>query len=64
LVLRIYEAFNKRGKATLKLWRAPSAVRSTDILEGGDVPREISTSGSTVEFSYRNYEIVTLKISL
>ncbi|MDT7870029.1 MAG: glycoside hydrolase family 38 C-terminal domain-containing protein [Thermoproteus sp.] len=64
LVLRIYEAFNKRGKATLKLWRAPSAVRSTDILERGDVPREISTSGSTVEFSYRNYEIVTLKISL
>ncbi|AEA11632.1 Alpha-mannosidase [Thermoproteus uzoniensis 768-20] len=62
VVVRLYEAYNKRGTGVLRLWFKPSSVRSTDLLELGDVARELSVDGDSVRFSYRNYEIVTLKI--
>ncbi len=64
VVARIYEAYNKRGRGELKLWRRPKRVSSTDILELGEVPRDVQVEERGVVFSYRNYEIITLKIDI
>lgn len=64
LVFRIYEAYNKRGRGHLRLWRRPSGAVSTDLLESGRVERGVEIRDDGVQFSYRNYEIVTLKILL
>ncbi len=61
-VIRIYDALNKRGRATLNLSTKFSSVMSTDLLELNEVPREMTVSGSSVSFAYRNFEIITLRL--
>jgi len=46
LILRLYEMHNKRGRATIDLWREFGNARSTDL--------KIQRSGRKVRFPYRN----------
>lgn len=64
IVVRIYEAHNKRGIGVFRLPKRPKRVSSTDILELGEVPRDMRVEERGVVFSYRNYEIITLKIDI
>ncbi|WP_449462284.1 glycoside hydrolase family 38 C-terminal domain-containing protein [Tardisphaera miroshnichenkoae] len=61
-VVRVYDALNRRGRATLSLLASFSGVISTDLLELNQVPREMTISKNSVSFAYKNFEIVTLKL--
>ncbi len=62
LILRFYEMYNKRGKATIELWREFRNAKSTDLLE--DPEPSVSTRGSAgrFHFPYRNHQILSLKL--
>jgi alpha-mannosidase len=62
VVLRLYEFWNARGKARVKLSFNVKSVESVDILESNSVERDISISRTALDFTYRNREIITLKI--
>src|SRR5207245_11389489 len=62
LILRLYEMHNKRGRATIDLWREFGKARSTDLLEETVAGVKIQRSGRKVRFPYRNHQILSLKL--
>ena len=64
IVLRVYEPHGNRGKASLTLARAPSAVNRVNLLEESIDGSEISLDGSTVSFEIRPFEVVTLLLTM
>lgn len=62
LILRFYEAFGRRGRATLTLGIPFSGVTVCDLMENPVSDAEIIVSGQEVTLPVRNFEIVTLRI--
>ncbi|BFH72069.1 alpha-mannosidase [Sulfurisphaera javensis] len=62
IIIRLYNVLNSKGKGELTLWFNPSKVISTNIIEDEEVEREMIVKKNKVEFSYKNYEILTLKV--
>ena len=62
LILRFYEAFDRRGLVTLTLGVPFSAVTVCDLMEHPIPEPELSVSGQTVTLPVRNFEIITLRI--
>lgn len=62
IILRLYEFYNARGKASISLSFNFKGVESVDILESSRVDREIKSGRNVLDFTYRNREIITLKI--
>jgi alpha-mannosidase len=62
IILRLYEFFNARGKTRIDLATEVDSVESMDILELNKINRDVKIDGGSLEFTYRNREIITLKI--
>ncbi|MEM2089223.1 MAG: glycosyl hydrolase-related protein, partial [Thermoproteota archaeon] len=62
IVLRLYEFHNARGKTRINLAAQVQSAESLDLLELNKVNRDIRTDRNGLEFTYRNREIITLKI--
>ncbi|MEM3659229.1 MAG: alpha-mannosidase [Thermoproteota archaeon] len=62
IVLRLYEFHNARGRTRINLAAQVQSVESLDLLELNKVNRDIRTDRIGLEFTYRNREIITLKI--
>ena len=62
LILRLYEMHNKRGRATIDLWREFGNTRSTDLLEETVAGVKIQRSARKVRFLYSNHQILSLKL--
>ncbi|MQL54322.1 alpha-mannosidase [Acidianus ambivalens] len=63
IIIRLYNIYNEKGKAKIRLWYEPRDVISTDLLESDKIKRKIKISRNEIEIEYNNYEIITLKIS-
>jgi len=63
-ILRLYEAFGSRGRATITLPSAPSAVIPVNLLEEPtpDERLALRVEGKNVAFNFRPFQIVTLLI--
>lgn len=62
IVLRLFEAHNTRGPVTLTLHPAITAVERCGLLE--DAAEPVPIANGCVSLDLRNYEIVTLRLSL
>ncbi|MEM2687672.1 MAG: glycoside hydrolase family 38 C-terminal domain-containing protein, partial [Thermoproteota archaeon] len=62
IVLRLYEFHNARGRTRINLAAQVQSAESLDLLELNKVNRDIRTDRNGLEFTYRNREIITLKI--
>jgi len=62
LILRLYEMHNKRGRATIVLWREFGNARSTYLLEETVAGVKIQRSGRKVRLPYSNHQILSLKL--
>lgn len=60
LIVRLYEAHNQRGLASLRFGRAVASAVATDLLEREVGPVEVA--GDEVRFAVRPFEIKTLRI--
>jgi len=64
LILRLYDAFNRRGEAEVEIGMdGYSSAKSLDILELNEVKREIEFDGKRLRFGHGNYEIITIELS-
>lgn len=61
LIVRVYEAFDISGRASLTFAKEPKKVFICDLCE--NVIGEIKPQKNTVKFEISNFEIITLKIS-
>lgn len=64
IVCRLYEMHNKRGTASLVIWNAAKQAIATDLLERDSRSKQLQLSDQKVEIPYRNYQILTAKITL
>ncbi len=64
IVLRLYEVFNARGKATIEFADKVIKLASTDLLELNNIDRDFAIIDNKVIIQYRNREIITLKVYL
>lgn len=62
LILRFYEAFDRRGQVTLTLGIPFSGVTVCDLMEEPVPGAEIAVNGQEITLPVRNFEIVTLRI--
>jgi alpha-mannosidase len=62
LIVRLYEAHNQRGPASLRFDRAVAGAVETDLLEREIGPLEVD--GNEVRFDVRPFEIKTLRVRL
>lgn len=62
IVLRLYEYFNSRGKAIIMLPFNVKDIKSVNILESDNINRDLKISDNSVEFSFGNNEVITLKL--
>jgi alpha-mannosidase len=62
LIIRLYEAHNRRGPASLHFGRAVASAVETDLLECERGPLEVQ--GEAVYFSVRPFEVKTLRVRL
>lgn len=60
IILRLYEAFNRRTKLTIRFTHPLKAVYLCNMLENPEY--EIPCSGSEVKYEIKPYEIATFKI--
>jgi alpha-mannosidase len=60
LIVRVYEAYGRRGAVNLALGRVPKSVTECDMMEENDVP--VKMKGSTVSFVVTPFEIRTFKV--
>jgi len=60
--VRVYDAHNSRGAATLTFPRPIVAAQETNMLEEQSSPVEIS--GTTLRFTVRPYGITTFRVRL
>ena len=59
-IIRLYECFGARTKATLTLEKAPEAACFTSLME--DDLETAGFKGNSIELEFKPYEIVTLRI--
>jgi len=62
LVLRLYNVLNKRGKGEVELWFKPREAQLVNILEN-NIPKDIRVEGEKLKFDYRNYQIISVKVT-
>lgn len=62
LILRFYEAFDRRVRAKLTLGIPFSSVTVCDLMENPVSGQELAVSGQEITLPVRNFEIVTLRI--
>lgn len=62
LVLRLYNVLNKRGKGEVELRFKPREAQLVNILEN-NIPKDIRVEGEKLEFNYRNYQIISIKVT-
>ena len=62
LILRFYEAYDRRVRARLTLGIPFASVEVCDLMENPVSDAEISVSGREITLPVRNFEIVTLRI--
>ena len=62
LILRFYEAFDRRGQVRLTLGVPFSGVTVCDLMENPISDAEITVSGQDITLPVRNFEIVTLRV--
>lgn len=62
LILRFYEAFDRRGPVTLTLGIPFPGVTVCDLMEDPVPGAEITVNGQRITLPVRNFEIVTLRI--
>jgi alpha-mannosidase len=60
-IVRLYEAFNTRGTATLTLGFDVAEAFTTNLLEENEEPVEV-TSGGDIAFAYGPHEIKTFRV--
>ncbi|HOS42215.1 MAG TPA: glycosyl hydrolase-related protein, partial [Armatimonadota bacterium] len=60
LIVRLYEAYRRRGVARLITNGLCARVTRTDLLERDQ--EELPVRGGAVEFSFRPFEIITLRL--
>ena len=64
LIVRFYEAYDRRVRANITLGLPFERVTACDLLERPVEAPELSVSGQTVNLPVRNFEIVTLRFHL
>jgi alpha-mannosidase len=62
LIVRLYEAHNQRGQASLRFGRAVASAEETDLLERSRGP--LAVDGDTVQVAVRPFEVKTLRVRL
>lgn len=62
LIVRLYEAHNRRGPARLSFERQVLSAEETDLREGPGVA--LAVDGNSVQLSVRPYELKTLRVRL
>lgn len=62
IIIRLYECYNRRTKATLEFFREFSEVHECDLLE--NEIKTVPVSGKTFEFEIMPYEIKTFKLKI
>lgn len=60
VIVRLYEAWNRKTETSVRFFKAPSAIYECDLLEENENP--VSVSGNTAALSFGQFEIKTLKI--
>ncbi len=63
-ILRLYEAFGKRGQAELTFGLPFQKVQLCDLMEAPVEGADISVQGQRVTLPVKNFEIVTLRITV
>jgi len=62
LVSRLYNVLNKRGKGEVELWFKSREAQIVNMLEN-NIPKEIRVEGEKMKFDYRNYQIISVKVT-
>lgn len=62
IIIRLYECYNRRTKATLEFCRELSGVHECDLME--NETKAVPVSGKTFEFEIMPYEIKTFKLKI
>ncbi len=62
LIVRLYEAHNQRGRASLRFGRPVASAEETDLLERPVGP--LTVAGDTLEVAVRPFEVKTLRVRL
>ncbi len=60
LVFRLYESEGASGKATVSFFKAPKSIVETNLIE--ERIRPLRFNGSTIDLTFGQYEIKTLKV--
>ena len=63
-ILRLYERHNSRGRARVSVWGKLRKASATDILEGNDANGEIGLKENTIDLTYQNHQLLTLKVRM
>ena len=64
LIFRFYEAYNRRGQADITLGVPFKNVTVCDLMEQPAEAPQASVNGQTVSLPVKNFEIITLRITL
>lgn len=64
LIVRLYEAYNQRGNASITFGRPVREARSVNLLEDAPDGSDPEVAGSTIRFAYKPFEIKTFKVQL
>lgn len=62
LIIRLYDSFDQRTKATLTLGIPFQTVQLCDLMENPIDSSSLTVSGQSVSFPVKNFEIITLRI--
>jgi alpha-mannosidase len=60
LIVRVYEAYNQRGRAALRFATAPAAVWECNLMEENEEPLEVDGQGFT--FAIKPFQIRTFRV--
>jgi Alpha-mannosidase len=61
VIVRLYEAFNTRGTATLTVGFDVAEAFAVDLMEGNPQPVEVR-GGGDIAFAYRPHEVKTFRL--
>ncbi|HEX5324749.1 MAG TPA: glycoside hydrolase family 38 C-terminal domain-containing protein [Capsulimonadaceae bacterium] len=64
LIVRLYEAYNQRGEATITFGRSVRSAKAVNLMENAPDGDDPKIDGSVIRFSYRPFEIKTFKVQL
>ena len=64
LIVRLHEAYNQRGAATLSFGRPVQSAKSVNLLENEPDGEDPGVAGAQIRFDYKPYEVKTFKVRL